>query len=113
MEFIELVSTSLEPLNIPVIYGWFDKNINSTHITFIEFDNVEGEYCDDEATTEEHWIQIDVWTKNVEEAQTLKRSIKKLLKDSNFNYQDGADQFEADTEIWHISTRWLYVENLE
>lgn len=115
MDIIELVAESLESLEIDVIYGWYDENLKDTHITYLEFDNLEGEFADDESTTEEHYITVDLWTKNSSEVTTLKKEIKRLLKLSGFFYQDGADQTEPQTDgsiLYHITSRWLYEENL-
>jgi hypothetical protein len=112
LNILDLVSTSLESLNIITVYGWYDESLNDTHITFLEFNNLEDEFADDEALTEEHYITVDLWTKDIEESQNLKKQIKELLKKSNFIYQDGADQFESDTGLYHITTRWLIIENL-
>jgi len=113
VDILELVTSALTSLNIKCIYGWYDESLNSTHITFLEFDNEDSDYSDDEAITEEHWIQVDIWTKDTEEAQILKKQVKELLKSNSFNYQNGADQFEIDTKLWHIAQRFLYIEDLD
>lgn len=113
MDILELVTTALASLNIPIIYGWYDSSLDTTHITFLEYDNLKDEFADDEATTEEHYIQVDIWTKDIEEAQILKKQVKQLLKADGFFYQDGQDQYENDTELWHIAQRFLIIEDLE
>lgn len=111
MNILDLVSNALQNLNIPVVYGWFDAELQ-THITFLEFDNLEDEFADDAPTTEEHYIQVDIWTKDTIESQTFKKQVKDLMKNNNFIYQDGQDQFEFDKQLWHIATRWLLIENI-
>lgn len=116
MDILELVSSSLASLNIPIVYGWFDKNIKTTHCTFLIFDENDEDYSDDEATTTEHWIQVDIWTKDTEEAQALKKTVKQLLKVNGLLYQDGQDKTEIQNDgscLWHIASRWLIVEDLE
>lgn len=116
MDIIELVSTALESLNVITIYGWYDDSLNKTHITFLEFDSFENDYADDEAEIEEHYITVDSWTKDVIESQSLKKQIKMLMKQNDFKYQDGADQTEVLEDgsiLYHVTTRWLMVENLE
>lgn len=115
MDILDLVTTALEPLNIIVSYGWYDENLNATHITFLEFDNVDSDFADDEATSNEHWLQTDIWTKDTLEGQTLKKQVKELLKLNGLLYQDGQDQHEPQTDgliLWHIASRWLIVEDL-
>lgn len=116
MDILALVSSSLEILNIPVIYGWYDENLHQAHITFLEFDNLQGEFADDYATEEQHFITVDLWTFDVDESQALKKQIKELMKANDFLYQDGADQVEPQSDgsaLYHITTRWLIAENLE
>lgn len=113
MDILELVTNALESLNIPCIYGWYDENLSETHITFLEFDNQEEEYSDDEATSIEHYIQVDIWTKDTNESQTIKKQVKELLKQNGFIYQNGQDLFEIENQMWHIPQRFLIVEYLE
>lgn len=113
MDVLELVTSALKSLNTQCIYGWYDESLDSTHITFLEFDNEDSDFVDDEATTIEHYVQVDIWTKDIEEAQMLKKQVKELLKSNNCNYQNGSDQFEIDAKLWHIAQRFLYIENLD
>lgn len=116
MDILELVTTALKPIEVTVVYGWFDENLNDTHITFLEFDNKDDDYGDDEATSTEHYVQVDIWTKDVAESQTLKKQVKALLKSNSFLYQDGQDSNETQSDgsiLQHIATRWLIVEDLK
>lgn len=116
MDIISLVSSILEPLEVPTIYGWYDENLKQTHITFLEFDNLESEFADDEATQEEHYIQVDLWTFDVEESQSIKAQIKELMKENDCLYQGGQDLPEPQSDgscLFHIATRWLITESLE
>lgn len=113
MDMLALISSILASLNIPIVAGWYDANIGQTHITFLEFDNEEDDFSDDEAETEVHYIQFDIWTLDVDEAQSLKKQVKKLLKQNGFVFQNGVDQFESDTKLWHIAQRFIYLESLE
>lgn len=114
MDILELVTNTLESLNVPCIYGWYDEQLN-THITFLEFDNVDDNYSDDEAETEEHYLQVDIWTKDVKESQVLKKQVKELLKSNEFIYQDGSDlkeTLEDGSVLWHIAQRYFIEEDL-
>lgn len=114
MDILKLVNAALATLGIIVVYGWYDENL-ATHITFLEFDNLQSDYSDDEAETEEHYIQVDIWTKDVAESQTLKKHVKTLMKNAGFFYEDGADLVETKedgTQLWHIAQRFLIIENL-
>lgn len=116
MDLITLVSSALEPLGITTIYGWYDENLKKTHITFLEYDNLDGEYADDASTTEEHYITVDLWTFDADESQNINRQIKRILKANDFMYQDGTTQTETQSDgstLYHATTRWLIIENLE
>lgn len=115
MDILESVSSALAPLNVIVAYGWYDESLNATHITFLEFDNVDGDYADDEATSTEHYMQVDIWTKDIVESQTLKKQVKTLLKSNGFLYQEGQDLSEPQNDgdvLWHIATRWILQEDI-
>lgn len=111
MDLNNLIINTLEPLSIPVLYGWYDKNIKDTHITFYEYLENDEDYADDEATSTEHYIQLDIWSKG--NTKELKKQVKLLLKEVGFRFQEGQDFFETDTEIYHIAMRFYIDENLD
>ncbi|WP_242979645.1 hypothetical protein [Clostridium perfringens] len=47
VDIIDLVSETLEPLNIMVIEGWYDNELNKTHITVHEYLESEESFQDD------------------------------------------------------------------
>ncbi|MDK0850797.1 hypothetical protein P5F25_02590 [Clostridium perfringens] len=111
-DIIALVYDSLESLNIPVIEGWYDKEINKTYITVHEYLDLEDGFEDDNPSEIEHNIQVDIWSKDGIEASKLKSKVRKLLKKNNFDYDDGQDQYETDTKIYHKGMRFSYTELL-
>ncbi len=112
LDIIALVSKSLESLNVDVIEGWYDKELNNTHITVHEYLESEESFQDDEASALEHNLQIDVWSMNSLEAYTLKKKIRKLMKENNFKYESGQDFYEVDTGIYHKALRFTYLEEI-
>lgn len=118
MDIIQVISAALNGpngLKVPAVYGWYNDKLNKTHITFLEFDNLENEYFDDSENAEEHYIQVDLWTFNASDKKIIK-DIKRLLKQSRFLYEDGADLLEPQTDgrtLYHYATRWLYVEEIK
>lgn len=112
MDIQELVTNTLLNLGIEVLYGWYDKDLGKAHITFLEIDTEETDYVDDVATSIEHLIQFDIWTKDGEEAQELKKLVKEKLKSVGFRFQNGGDNFEMDTKLWHIAQRFIIIENI-
>ena len=112
MDIIEFIANVLEPIsskNISVVQGWYDENINSTHITFCELSDRSNDISDDEEENIEHTIQVDIWSK--EDEWQLKKEVKKLMISNDFGYIEGQDFFEIETGIYHKALRFNYIEN--
>lgn len=112
-DIVKLVFESLKSLNIPAIEGWYDKELNKTHITFFEYLEIPEGYLEDEEASISHNIQLDIWTTNSKEGLVLKNKVKKLLKQNGFYMEDSKDQFEEDTGIYHKAMRFNYIEELD
>ncbi|GAA0069251.1 hypothetical protein UT300003_07740 [Clostridium sardiniense] len=112
-DIIGLVFEILSPLKVDVIEGWYDKDLNKTHITVHEYLEQDENFIDDENTEVEHNIQIDVWSTDSIESENLKNKIKKLLKSNDFLYDQGESFYETDTKIYHKGMRFNYTEELE
>jgi len=116
MDIIEkidaVLSNALTPLGIKSGYGWYDKDINDTHCTFLGLSDNDTDFSDDEAETNEKYIQVDLWAKqNVED---VKKVIKKaMLNMDNCRYSDGKDLIETDTGIYHYALRFYISEVIE
>lgn len=111
-DIIALVYDCLECLDVPIIEGWYDAELNKTHITVHEYLEQDESFEDDEAREEEHNIQIDVWSKDSLEAFKLKKSIKKLLKKNNFYFDSSDDFYETKTRIYHKGLRFSYISEI-
>lgn len=109
-DIIDIVSSALSSLDVPVIEGWYDEDLNKTHITVHEYLSQDGDYEDDEASCIEHNIQVDIWSKNSLQACKLKKKIKILLKNNEFSFSQGQDFYETDTKIYHKAMRFTYTE---
>lgn len=112
-DIIGLIYDTLSPLNVPVIEGWYDEELNKTHITVHEYLEQEDDFFNDENTTIEHNIQIDIWSKDSIKAEKLKNRIKKLLKSNNFEYSQGESFYEKKVKVYHKGMRFSYKEELE
>lgn len=113
MDIIEIIAKALESISlrdITVVQGWYDENINDTHITFCELSDRSNNISDDEEEDIAHTIQIDIWSKKDE--WKLKKEVKKLMITSDFGYIDGQDFFEVDTKIYHKALRFSYLEEV-
>lgn len=113
MDIIEVIAKALDPISskgICVVQGWYDENINDTHITFCLLSDRSNNISDDEEEDITHTIQVDIWSKTDE--WKLKNEIKKLMLSHDFGYLDGSDFFETDTKIYHKAMRFNYLEEV-
>ncbi|MEN8079374.1 hypothetical protein ABFP60_20685 [Clostridioides difficile] len=113
MDIIEIIAKALESISlkgITVVQGWYDENINDTHITFCELSDRSNNISDDEEEDIVHILQIDIWSKKDE--WKLKKEVKKLMLNNDFGYIEGQDFFEPDTKIYHKSLRFNYLEEV-
>lgn len=113
MDIIEVISKALQSISlrgITVVQGWYDKNINDTHITFCVLNDNTNNSSDDEEEEILYTVQIDIWSKNDE--WKLKREVKRLMIKNEFGYVDGQDFFEIDTKIHHKALRFKFVEEV-
>lgn len=111
-DIVDFMYTELEEVcgDIPVREGWYNEDINGTHVTFFLIMDEDGEYANDDNYSEEYYIQVDIWSKSSKESRALKKSVKKHLKNLEFCYEDGADLFENDTKIFHKALRFNYTK---
>ena len=113
MDIIEVIAKALESISlkgITVVQGWYDENINDTHITFCELSDRSNNISDDEEEDIIHILQIDIWSKKDE--WKLKKEVKKLMLNNDFGYIEGQNFFEPDTKIYHKSLRFSYLEEV-
>lgn len=113
MDIIEIIAKALESISsrgITIVQGWYDKNINDTHITFCELSDRSNNISDDEEEDIIHTIQVDIWSKSDE--WKLKKEIKRLMINNDFGYIDGQDFLETDTKIYHKALRFNYLEEV-
>ncbi|MCR6515805.1 hypothetical protein M4I33_13090 [Clostridium sp. LY3-2] len=110
---IELVYDILEPCNVDIIEGWYDKDLNKTHITVHEYLTQDDDFYDDENLTVEHNIQVDVWGKYSKEVNDLRDFCKDSLKKADFIFNQGENLYETDTKIYHRAMRFTYIEELK
>lgn len=113
-EDLDLTAFIAEVIGITGVHteeGWYNQNINDTHITFYFMDDTEVNFSEDTNEDEEYYIQVDIWSKK--DCFKLKKKVKKLLKKAGFTYFAGNDQYEADTGIYHKAARFYFVMNVE
>lgn len=115
-DIVNVIFKALENIynnGVVVKEGWYDEDINKTHITFTTLNEKVCCYSDDKIEAYEYVVQVDVWSKNGKEALVLKNKVRELLQKNGFCFQDTLDQYEKDTKIYHKAMRFEYVEFLE
>ena len=111
---IDLTAYIAEVIGITGVHveeGWYNQDINDTHITFCYMSDTDTQHSDDTNEAEEYYIQVDVWSK--EDCFLLKRKVKKLLKNAGFTYFAGNDDYEQDTKLYHKAARFYFAINAE
>lgn len=113
-EALDLTAFIAEVIGITGIHteeGWYNQDINETHITFYFMGDEDTDFSEDTNESEEYYIQVDIWSK--EDCYLLKKKVKKLLKKAGFTYFAGNDQYEKETGIYHKAARFYFVMNVE
>lgn len=111
---LDLTAFIAEVIGITGIHteeGWYDEDINETHITFYFMGDEDTDFSEDTNEGEEYYIQVDIWSKK--DCFGLKKKVKELLKKAGFTYFAGNDQYEKETGIYHKSARFYFVMNVE
>ena len=58
----DLVYQTLSSIECPVRYGWYDENMQSTHVTYFVIQESPEMDSDDEMESLAYNIQVDVWS---------------------------------------------------
>lgn len=111
MDLTAYIAEVIGITGVHVEEGWYNKDINDTHITFCYMSDADTQHSDDTNEAEEYYIQVDVWSR--EDCFLLKRKVKKLLKNAGFTYFAGNDDYEQDTKLYHKAARFYFVINAE
>lgn len=111
---LDLTAFTAEVIGVTGVHteeGWYNQDINETHITFYYMSDEDIDYSEDTNEGEEYYIQVDIWSK--EDCFNLKKKVKKLLKKAGFTYFAGNDQYETETGIYHKAARFYFAMNVE
>lgn len=111
MDLTAYIAEVIGITGVHVEEGWYNQDINDTHITFCYMSDTDTQHSDDTNEAEEYFIQADVWSK--EDCFLLKRKVKKLLKNAGFTYFAGNDDYEQDTKLYHKAARFYFAINAE
>ena len=80
-EDLDLTAFIAEVIGITGIHteeGWYDQDINETHITFYFMSDEDTDFSEDTNESEEYYIQVDIWSK--EDCFRLSRRLRSCLR---------------------------------
>lgn len=80
---------------IIVMQGWYNVDINNTHVTLWDLGEVEGGHSDDNAEGTTLGVQVTIFSKKDEVA--LAEEIKKEMKKDGFLFE-GRNQDESEPQ---------------
>ena len=110
MDIIALAAAALEPIRaegITVQQGWYDKNINDTHVTLWNLGTTPEAHSDDGDEVIGGDVQITIFSTRDEVA--LARRIKKLMVAAGFTWTGGdQDDTQSDGGIYVKPQRFHY-----
>ncbi|MCB4305128.1 hypothetical protein LGK37_16770 [Clostridioides difficile] len=99
----DLVIEILKPLKIPISFQRYNGE-EKTYITFFSYLE-QNRYADDEMVGTEHYIQIDLFSKN--KMSYINKEIERLLKKNNFIKRSIHEIKESDYS-YHTVFRFLF-----
>ena len=93
---------ALKGLGVPVKHQVY-KGSEKTYITFFKPFEQAGLFADNSELATEHYMQIDLWSKNDLEILLLYEKVRDMLRQNGMDRQDRQDFFENDTQTYHIA----------
>lgn len=110
MDIIKLSADALAPIaadGITVQQGWYDKNINDTHVTLWNLGTSPEGFSDDGNDVIGGDVQVTIFSSQDEVA--LARRIKKLMVAAGFTWTGGdQDDTQSDGGIYVKPQRFHY-----
>lgn len=110
MDIIKIAADALAPVaadGIAVQQGWYDENINETHVTLWNLGTSPEAHSDDENDVIGGDVQITIFSAQDEVA--LGRRIKKLMVAAGFTWTGGdQDDTQSDGGIYVKPQRFHY-----
>lgn len=107
MNINDLISQTLEPLNIPVKhFKYIGKN--TTFIVFQEYLEQGESYSEDEEELTGHYIQVNIFSKT--DYTSLVKEVKTRLIGVGFKRQNEYEIYENDTGFYNRILRFYYEE---
>ena len=97
---------------IPVMQGWYDKDLNQCHVTLWDLGEKDENYSEDEAEGTTLSLQITIFSK--EDELDLARKIKKLMLEHGFDFEGrNADDSKPEDGIYMKAQRFSKYYEME
>jgi hypothetical protein len=83
-------------------------DLTEPHIVIDPLDvPLPGDYADNEWLTEDHLLQIEVWSKNGHDTEALSKRIRDIMwKQFGFPQGAGVDEYDKDSKIYRDARRY-------
>lgn len=101
----DIIYKTLEEVN-NVYEGWYRKDLNDTHTTFLINNVVPDSFSDDDYEEVRYLIQVDTWGTDKDEVEKQYNKVKKLLKAYGFEWSESNLDYESDTCLYHYADRF-------
>lgn len=93
------------------------KDVKETHLIIDPLDPPKpGDFADDKWLTDDYLLQIDVWSKDMDERDLIANKIRQIMWQLNFRQVGGGiDEYDSDYDIFRDARRYRgkkYVKNL-
>ncbi|XYR61401.1 tail completion protein gp17 [Bacillus amyloliquefaciens] len=79
---------------------------NAPMIRINELESYRKDYADDEVQTISVDIQIDLWTKKIEEARIIQKIIDDIMADNDYQQYASAFDRDPDIELYRYARRY-------
>lgn len=107
-DIIADATAALKPIaeqGIIVMQGWYDKDINDTHVTLWDLGESDENFSDDDAEGVSLSVQVTIFSKRDE--VELARRIKTLMKSSGFEFEGrNGDDSQPQDKIYMKAQRF-------
>lgn len=83
------------------------KDVKETHVIIDPLEPPKpGDFADDKWLTDDYFIQIDVWSKRMDERDIIAKKIQPLMWKLGFKQVGGIDEWDKDFDIYRDARRY-------
>lgn len=101
-EIVRLVGNNIKFYDYPEA-----KDLKETHIIIDSLNPPKpGDFADDIWLTDDFMFQIDVWSNDMTERDTVASKIQEIMWQLNFRQMGGLDEYDKDYDIYRDARRY-------